>query len=166
MVLLDPSMRILVLNCGSSSVKFQLIETDLDRIDRNEDLILTRGIVEKLGSHEAVVSCKAGARTVRDVGLELLDHHGAITRILAMLQSTGAMKDPKEIQAVGHRVVHGGDFRSSQLITPAVLKNIEEAVELAPLHNPHNLRGYYVCAQLFPDRLQVTGSIPALGPTG
>ena len=148
-------MKILVLNCGSSSVKFQLIETDLDRIDRNEDLVLARGLVEKIGSHEAVISCEAGARTVHDVGLELLDHRSAIDKALAVLQGTGAMGDLKEIQAVGHRVVHGGDFRGSQLITPDVLKRIEDAVELAPLHNPHNLRGYYACAQLFPDRPQV-----------
>ncbi|MGH9863510.1 MAG: acetate/propionate family kinase [Candidatus Acidiferrales bacterium] len=148
-------MKILVLNCGSSSIKFQLVETDLDRIDRNQDQVLARGLVEKVGTQEAVVDCQAGARTTREVGVELLDHHAAITKVLAVLQQTGALAKPEEIEAVGHRVVHGGDFRTSQLIGPEVLKKIEDAVELAPLHNPHNLKGYYVCAKLFTDRPQV-----------
>ncbi len=71
-------MKILVLNCGSSSVKFQFIETDLERIDRNQDRLLARGQVERIGTHEAVVSCQADARTVRDVGVDILDHHAAI----------------------------------------------------------------------------------------
>jgi acetate kinase len=148
-------MKILVLNCGSSSVKFQLIETDLDRIDRNADLVLARGQVERIGSQEAAVSCEAGTRSVRDVGLDLPDHRAAIERILTALQSTGAVRGPQDIEAIGHRVVHGGDFRASQRFTPEVLQKIREASELAPLHNPHNLRGYSVCEQLFPDRPQV-----------
>jgi acetate kinase len=148
-------MRILVLNCGSSTVKFQLVETDLDRIDRNQDRVLARGLVEKIGSPEALVACEAGPRTVREVGLELPDHHAAITKVLSALQQMSAVRDPSDIDALGHRVVHGGDFRSSQLITAEVLKKIEDAVELAPLHNPHNLKGYRVCHELFPDRPQV-----------
>ena len=148
-------MKILVLNCGSSSVKFQYIETDLERIDRNQDRRLASGLVEKIGTPEAAASCQAGERTTRDVGLEIADHHAAIAKVVAMLQQTGALADPKEIHALGHRVVHGGDFQSSQLITAEVLKKIEEAVELAPLHNPHNLKGYTVCRELFPDRPQV-----------
>src|SRR3990172_103681 len=147
-----PRMKILVLNCGSSSVKFQYIETDLERIDRNQDRRLASGLVEKIGTPEAAASCQAGERTTRDVGLEIADHHAAIAKVVAMLQQTGALADPKEIHALGHRVVHGGDFQSSQLITAEVLKKIEEAVELAPLHNPHNLKGYTVCRELFPDR--------------
>jgi len=148
-------MKILVLNCGSSSVKFQYIETDLERIDRNQDRRLASGLVEKIGTPEAAASCQAGERTTRDVGLEIADHHAAIAKVVAMLQQTGALADPKEIHALGHRVVHGGDFQSSQLITAEVLKKIEEAVELAPLHNPHNLKGYTVCRELFPDRPHV-----------
>ncbi|MGH9812570.1 MAG: acetate/propionate family kinase [Candidatus Acidiferrales bacterium] len=148
-------MKILVLNCGSSSVKFQLVETDLERIDRNQDRLLARGLVERIGTAEAVVYCEAGERTTKDVGLELPDHHAAVAKVIALLQHTGALKDPQQIDAVGHRVVHGGDFRDSQLITPEVLKRIEDTVELAPLHNPHNLKGYYVCRELFPDKPQV-----------
>ena len=148
-------MKILVLNCGSSSVKFQYIETDLEKIDRNQDHRLASGLVEKIGTPEANASCQAGERTTRDVGLEIPDHHAAIAKVVAMLQQTGALADPKDIHAVGHRVVHGGDFQSSQLITAEVLKKIEESVELAPLHNPHNLKGYTVCRELFPDRPQV-----------
>jgi len=148
-------MKILVLNCGSSSVKFQLVETDLERIDRNQDRLLARGLVERIGTAEAVVYCEAGERTTKDVGLELADHHAAVAKVIALLQHTGALKDPQQIDAVGHRVVHGGDFRDSQLIAPEVLKRIEDTVELAPLHNPHNLKGYYVCRELFPDKPQV-----------
>ena len=148
-------MKILVLNCGSSSVKFQYIETDLERIDRNQDRRLASGLVEKIGTPEAAASCQAGERTTRDVGLEIADHHAAIAKVVAMLQQTGALADPKEIHALGHRVVHGGDFQSSELITAEVLKKIEESVELAPLHNPHNLKGYTVCRELFPDRPHV-----------
>jgi len=148
-------VKILVLNCGSSSVKFQLVETDLERIDRNQDRLLARGLVERIGTAEAVVYCEAGERTSKDVGLELADHHAAVSKVIALLQHTGALKDPQQIDAVGHRVVHGGDFRDSQLITPDVLKKIEDTVELAPLHNPHNLKGYNVCRELFPDKPQV-----------
>ena len=148
-------MKILVLNCGSSSVKFQLVETDLERIDRNQDRLLARGLVERIGTAEAVVYCEAGERTTKDVGLELADHHAAVSKVIALLQHTGALKDPQQIDAVGHRVVHGGDFRDSQLFTPEVLKRIEDTVELAPLHNPHNLKGYYVCRELFPQKPQV-----------
>jgi len=148
-------MKILVLNCGSSSVKFQLVETDLERIDRNQDRLLARGLVERIGTAEAVVYCEAGERTTKDVGLELPDHHAAVAKVIALLQHTGALKDPQQIDAVGHRVVHGGDFRDSQLFTPEVLKRIEDTVELAPLHNPHNLKGYYVCRELFPQKPQV-----------
>lgn len=148
-------MKILVLNCGSSTVKFQLIETNLELLDRNQDRLLARGLVEKIGTAEGSVSCQAGARTLRDVGVELADHHAAINRVVSLLQHTGAVAGPQDIDAIGHRVVHGGDFRSSQRITPEVLRKIEEAVELAPLHNPHNLKGYYVCRELFPDKPQV-----------
>ncbi|MEE8199920.1 MAG: acetate kinase [Candidatus Acidoferrales bacterium] len=148
-------MKILVLNCGSSSVKFQYIETDLEKIDRNQDRLLARGLVEKVGTQEAVASCQAGERASRDVGVDLADHRAAIAKVISMLRSTGVLADPGEIEAVGHRVVHGGDFQTSQLITPQVLKKIEDAVELAPLHNPHNLKGYTVCRELFPDRAQV-----------
>ena len=148
-------MKILVLNCGSSSIKFQLIETDLDLIDRNQDRPLAQGLVEKIGTQEAAVFCQAGARTTRDVGVALADHHAALVRVMELLKNTGALADPKDIEAVGHRVVHGGDFRDSQMITPDVLRKIEDAVELAPLHNPHNLKGYHVAAELLPDRPHV-----------
>ena len=148
-------MRILVLNCGSSSIKFQLVETDLERIDRNQDRLVARGLVERIGTAEAMVYCEAGDRTTKDVGLELANHQAAIAKVIALLQHTGALKDAQQIDAVGHRVVHGGEFRDSQLISPEVLKKIEDTVELAPLHNPHNLKGYYVCREMFPDKPQV-----------
>lgn len=148
-------MKILVLNCGSSSVKFQLIETNLELIDTNQDHLLAKGLVERIGTHEALVYCEAGQRTTRDVGLELSDHRAAINKVVALLQHTGALERPEEIDAIGHRVVHGGDFRDSQRVTPEVLRKIEDSSELAPLHNPHNLKGYFVCSELFPERPHV-----------
>ncbi len=148
-------MKILVLNCGSSTIKFQLIETDLEHIDRNQDRILARGHVDKIGAEGAQVVCEAGSRTHRDTGIELPDHHAAIQKVLSVLEHTGAAASPEDIDAVGHRVVHGGDFHSSQRITPAVVEKIEEASDLAPLHNPHNLKGYNVCAEIFAGKPQV-----------
>ncbi len=153
-------MKILVLNCGSSSVKFQLIETDLDRIEHNQDRLDARGSIEKIGTAEALLEVVADPRgrqpsQKREVVADVLDHHAAIVKILAVLQELGVVRDPSEIEAIGHRVVHGGTYRQSQLITPEVVAQIEAAIELAPLHNPHNLKGYRVCAQVFPGRPQV-----------
>ena len=147
-------MKILVLNCGSSSAKFQFIETDAERIERNEDRLLAKGQVEKIGTAEAIVSCVSGERQRRDI-IEILDHHAAIQKILASLEEMEVVKTAAEIEAIGHRVVHGGEFRSSQLFTDPILKEIESATALAPLHNPHNLKGYFVCRELFLDIPQV-----------
>ncbi|MFQ5927713.1 MAG: acetate/propionate family kinase, partial [Terriglobia bacterium] len=153
-------MKILVLNSGSSSVKFQLIETDLDRIEHNQDRLHARGTVEKIGTAEALIQVTTDPqgrqpREVREVVSDVLDHHAAIVKILAVLEQLGVVREASEIEALGHRVVHGGTFRRSQLITPEVVKQIEGAIELAPLHNPHNLKGYHVCAQVFPERPHV-----------
>ena len=148
-------MKILVLNCGSSTIKFQLIETDIERIDRNQDQLLAGGHVDKIGTQEALLVCEAGSRTHRDAGIELPNHNTAIRKVLSVLEHTGALEKPEGIDAIGHRVVHGGDFHSSQLITEKVVEKIEAASDLAPLHNPHNLKGYHVCAELFPGKPQV-----------
>ncbi|MFQ5663954.1 MAG: acetate/propionate family kinase [Terriglobia bacterium] len=148
-------MKILVLNCGSSTVKFQFIETNLELIDGNADRLIASGQVEKIGTSETLVACQAQGRSLRDVGGHLADHRAAIVKVLSLLQTIGVLADPSEIEAIGHRVVHGGEFRNSQRITSEVLRKIEDAIELAPLHNPHNLKGYHVCAQLFPGRPQV-----------
>jgi acetate kinase len=135
-------MNVLVLNAGSSTLKFQLIATDLERIAKDEDVRLGRGIVERIGG-EAVVKLydAEGKRTYRTAELHYL--RDAIRYVLDWLVSdAGPLSSLSEIQAVGHRVVHGGEhFQSSARIDREVLAEMEEMIELAPLHNPHNIRG-------------------------
>ena len=151
-------MKVLVLNCGSSTVKFQLIETDAELIAKNEDRFLAKGIVEKIGTTEAIIRCQSGnTKPTVKVG-EVLDHKAAIAECLNLLRSgdTPFIGSGNDIGVVGHRVVHGGEkFSGSQLMTDAVVEEIRECIELAPLHNPHNLKGYQVCQQLLPGVPQV-----------
>ena len=151
-------MKALVLNCGSSTVKFQLIETDPDLIAQNLDRVLARGIVEKIGTTEAIISYQhRDEKPVKSVE-EVLDHKTAVAKCLALLTSGDdpAIRDESDIGVVGHRVVHGGEkFNTSTLMNEQVVAQIRDCIELAPLHNPHNLKGYQVCAQLLPDVPQV-----------
>jgi acetate kinase len=138
-------MKILVLNCGSSSVKFQVIETSLEMIAANNDRALARGSVERIGMSDSRLTLDAPGRKLYQEIAEILEHRAAVERVLRALTHPehGILADAAEIEAVGHRVVHGGEkFASSVLITPEVEAMIEECVVLAPLHNPHNLRGY------------------------
>ncbi len=144
-------MNILVLNCGSSSVKYQFINPDTQRE-------LAQGIVERIGMSGAVLRNKRHDGDEIAISGEILDHAIAIDYILAVLLSKnhGVIKDKKEIDAVGHRVVHGGEtFTQSVLITDDVVKGIRDNIELAPLHNPHNLRGITACINHLPDTPQV-----------
>ena len=137
-------MKILVLNCGSSSVKFQVIETSLEMIAANNDRTLARGSVERIGMSDSRLTLEAPGRKLYQEIAEILEHRAAVERVLRALTHPehGILADAAEIEAVGHRVVHGGEkFASSVLITPEVEAMIEECVVLAPLHNPHNLRG-------------------------
>lgn len=151
-------MKVLVLNCGSSTVKFQLIETDAELIAQNGDRFLARGAVEKIGTTEALVYFQAGdTKPVMKVA-EVLDHKSAIAECLNLLHKgePPLVRDKQEIGAVGHRVVHGGErFSGSRLMDEQVVDEIRECIELAPLHNPHNLKGYQVCRQLLPEVPQV-----------
>lgn len=130
-------MKILVLNCGSSSIKYQLIDTD-------KEIVLAKGLVERIGMSSAVLThTPHGKEKVRIVG-EILDHTIAIEYVIAVLMSPthGVLKDKSEIDAVGHRVVHGGEtFSGSVLITDRVVKALVDNIELAPLHNPPNIKG-------------------------
>jgi acetate kinase len=151
-------MKVLVLNCGSSTVKFQLIETDPDLIHENEDKFLAKGIVEKIGTTEAIISYQHGAAKAAVTVEEVLDHKTAVAKCLTILTSgeNPAIRDKSDIGAVGHRVVHGGErFSASTLMDEKVVAEIRDCIELAPLHNPHNLKGYQVCAQLLPEVPQV-----------
>jgi acetate kinase len=134
-------MNILVLNCGSSSVKYQLINGD-------EQKKLAGGVVERIGMSGATLSnVRYDGDEIKIAG-EIVDHTVAIEYILAILLSRnhGVISDKSDIHAIGHRVVHGGEtFSGSVLITSAVIKTLQENIELAPLHNPHNLRGISAC---------------------
>ncbi len=144
-------MKVLVLNSGSSSVKYQFIETSTREV-------LAKGQVERIGMDDAVLThIRADGDTVK-ISAEILDHNIAIEYVIAVLLSKnhGVIKDKSEIDAVGHRVVHGGEvFSNSVLITDEVIEKIRENIELAPLHNPHNLRGIMACKRLLPDTPQV-----------
>jgi acetate kinase len=146
-------MMILVLNSGSSSVKYQLIETSLGMIEADSDRIVARGSVERIGSASALHTYRPEGRERTVESREILEHRVAIGEILRVLTDPehGVIHDPREIEAVGHRMVHGGEkFASSALITTEVVNEIEDCSDLAPLHNPHNLRGYYAAQKLMP----------------
>jgi acetate kinase len=150
-------VKVLVLNCGSSSVKFQLVETDEASAAKGSDRALARGAVENIGGTAILRYEAEGSGPVRETG-EILEHKIAVERILALLtrEGTGVLADRGEIEAVGHRVVHGGEhFKSSVPIDDAVLRAIEECFDIAPLHNPPNVKGYRAARDLLPDVPQV-----------
>ena len=149
-------MKILVLNCGSSSIKFQLIETDIDLIESNTDRCIAKGSVDRIGTDEATLKVTVPPNPTITSTEEILDHQAALTRAIATLKDAHAVADISQIQAVGHRVVHGGEhFASSVVIDADVEQEIQNCVELAPLHNPHNLRGYFVARKVMPQVPQV-----------
>jgi acetate kinase len=145
-------MNILVLNCGSSTVKFQLIATDIDVIARNEDRRLARGVIERVGG-EAIITLKPEGQMQQRVTETLRDLRSAVDFILRWTTSEGTVNEVHsvaDIHAVGHRVVHGGErFTHSVLITDEVLRGIEDCIELAPLHNPANIKGIQAAREIF-----------------
>jgi len=149
-------MKILVLNCGSSSIKFQLIETSVEMIEANADRSIAKGSVEKIGTDEAELHLVVPPNPEQSLREEMLDHQTALTRSIQALKEAKALGDIAQIEAVGHRVVHGGErYSASVLIDEEVEKVIQQCSELAPLHNPHNLRGYLVARKVFPQVPQV-----------
>lgn len=138
-------MNVLVLNCGSSSLKFQVIATDLDQIETDTDRRLARGVVERIGSH-ALITLRTEGREKIVEDAPMRDHRAAIDRVLRWIVSresaiTG-VASLSDLHAVGHRVVHGGErFKRSIRIDRQVISGIEDCIELAPLHNPANVRG-------------------------
>ncbi len=144
-------MKILVLNSGSSSVKYKLIDTDNEKT-------LAEGGVEKIGLHDGFLKYKRadGSKAILELGQT--DHKGSIKAILRILTDDveGCIKSYDEIDAVGHRVVHGGEkFSGSVLIDDAVKEKIKECYEIAPLHNPANMIGIDAITALMPDKPQV-----------
>jgi len=145
-------MNILVLNCGSSSVKFQLIETDLDLIEKNADRRLASGLIERVVGQAIITLQVEGQPKIRRAE-PLRDHKSAIDYILRWLISPESkisnLNSLADIHAVGHRVVHGGEkFTKSVLIDDSVIEQIEDNIDLAPLHNPANLKGIIAAREL------------------
>jgi len=150
-------MNILVLNCGSSSVKFQIIETDLDLIEKDADGRLAGGIVERIGSQGLLTFQAEGQSKVKRAA-PIKDHGAAIDAILRWIISKDSkikqVSSMSDIHAVGHRVVHGGEsFKTSVRITDDVIAGIEDCIELAPLHNPANVKGIRATQDLLGDAI-------------
>jgi acetate kinase len=144
-------MKIIVLNCGSSSIKYQLF-------DMTSKSVMAKGVVEKVGLHGSFLKYEPHNGEAVKLEGEILDHQSGIEYILGILSSKqrGVIKTFEEIDAVGHRVVLGGeDFDKSVYIDEKVIQKIEDFVSLAPLHNPANLKGIYAMQSLLPDTPQV-----------
>ena len=143
-------MNVLVINCGSSSLKYQLIDSDTEAV-------LAKGLCERIGIDGRLVYQKAGNdKEITEASMPT--HKEAIQMVLEALtnEKTGAIKSLAEVNAIGHRIVHGGEkFASSAIITDEMIKAVEECNDLAPLHNPANLIGIRVCSELMPNIPQV-----------
>ena len=137
-------MNVLVLNAGSATLKFQVVCTDEDRIASDTDAKLARGQIERIGG-EAVISVRDATGSERKMTASLRDLRAAVDWVVSHVVSADggtSLGSRGDIHAVGHRVVHGGEqFKASVRIDDAVRRSIEENIDLAPLHNPHNLRG-------------------------
>lgn len=137
-------MKILVVNCGSSSLKFQLIDSETEAVSAS-------GLCERIGLDGSITYKAHGEKLVQEIALP--DHEVAIKKVLEMLldAKVGVVKSLQEIQAVGHRLVHGGEkFSSSVIITEEVIEQITSCNDLAPLHNPANLLGVRACQEVMP----------------
>lgn len=145
-------MNILVLNCGSSSLKFQIIETDLDLIEQDAETQKAKGLIERIGS-QSLITLQADGKPAIKQAAPLRDHRAALDYVVRWIISTEAqipgIRSLADIHAVGHRVVHGAEkFTKSVIIDGEVIKGIEDTIELAPLHNPANLKGIYAARDL------------------
>ncbi|SDY51543.1 acetate/propionate family kinase [Thermoactinomyces sp. DSM 45892] len=130
-------MKVLVINCGSSSIKYQLF-------DMTDESVLASGLVEKIGTDAAIIKQEIPGREELVLTSEILDHRDGLNKVLSLLMSEehGVIQSADDILAVGHRVVHGGEFFSeSVVITSEVRQAIRKTIDLAPLHNPPNLLG-------------------------
>lgn len=140
-------MKILVINCGSSSLKYQLI-------DMTDEGVLAKGLVERIGIEGAKIKHDTTGKERVVIEEPMNDHKRALELVLGVLvdKEHGALESMDEIGAVGHRVVHGGeDFASSVIINEAVMNALNKNIELAPLHNPPNIMGIEACKELMPN---------------
>ena len=150
-------MNVLVLNSGSSSLKFQLIATDLDRMRQNNDERLCRGLMERIGG-EAIITVQTPKGLKQKFTASLPDVAAALQLLVRWITSDVSgipqSRTLADIHAIGHRVVHGGElFTESTVIKDEVLKGIEECIDLAPLHNPNNIKGILAARQVFGPRV-------------
>jgi acetate kinase len=150
-------MNVFVLNCGSSSLKFQIIDTDPDLIAADGDKQLAKGLIERIGS-EAIITFQAESRPPLKQAAALRDHKAALAHVIKWVTSPDTripgISSLGDIHAIGHRVVHGGErFTGSHLIDDGVVAGLQECVDLAPLHNPANLKGIYAATELFGPRM-------------
>ncbi len=144
-------MLVLVINCGSSSLKYQLLDMT------NEELIV-KGLVERIGIDGSVITHEKIGQDKFILETPMADHSDALKHVMDALTDPehGAIKDLSEIDAIGHRVVHAGEkYANSVLITESVMKVLEECNELAPLHNPPNILGIKACEKLMPGKPMV-----------
>jgi acetate kinase len=144
-------MKILVLNCGSSSIKYQLF-------DMTSGVVLAKGIIEKIGLKGSFLKNERFDGNKVKLEGEILDHQRGIEYLLGLMISKkrGVIKDLNEIDAIGHRLVHGGEtFQESCYLDDVTIKGVEDCSDLAPLHNPANLKGIYAMKTVLPDVPQV-----------
>jgi acetate kinase len=140
-------MKVLVLNSGSSSIKYQFFDTE-------KKIALAKGLVDRIGMAGAVLSHQRYDGNNIKIAGEILDHQIAVEYVLGVMLSKnhGVIDDKKDIEAVGHRVVHGGEtFSGSVFINDEVVKVLQDNIELAPLHNPPNIKGIQACQRILPD---------------
>lgn len=140
-------MKVLVVNCGSSSLKYQLLSME-------DESVMAKGLAERIGIEGSRLKHAATGKDEIAIEKELPDHKAALKLIMDILvdKEYGVISDMSEISAVGHRVVHGGEkFSGSVRISEEVMKALQECAELAPLHNPPNIMGIEACKQLMPD---------------
>ena len=144
-------MKILVINCGSSSLKYQLLDMD-------GEVLMAKGLVERIGLEGAQLKNETTGKEKEVIITPMKDHKDALSVVLKALtdEKLGAIKDLSEINAVGHRVVHAGEkFSGSVLITDEVMAALEECIELAPLHNPPNIMGVKAIQELIPNIMNI-----------
>jgi len=144
-------MKVLVVNCGSSSLKYQLFEM-------NDESVLAKGLVERIGLEGSILTHEPTGKDKVKINADIKNHTIAIGLVLEALVDAnyGVISSMTEIDAIGHRGVHGGEmFSDSVLVTPTVIKAIEACIEMAPLHNPPNIAGMDACSELMPSVPQV-----------
>lgn len=140
-------MKILVINAGSSSLKYQLI-------DMTNETVLAKGLCDRIGIDNSFIKQSRGSEDAVELKKELKNHKDAIEAVISALtdEKIGVIKNMSEISAVGHRVVHGGEkFNSSAIINESVMEAVRECIDIAPLHNPPNIIGIEACQAIMPN---------------